>query len=241
MNSAATQFNQFLGKTAEHVRPIPQEQFKSILVWTDTVMLSAEVFEDLERFAQDSMSAGFTIGIASGYRSFDRQLAIWKAKAEGTRQLLSRDEQILDPALLGNTALLKAILHWSALPGTSRHHWGSDFDIYPANLLGDRKLDLTVLECKEMFAEFYAWLTAYLSDGNKAFGRPFYEHDRVPEIKIAEEPWHLSHRETAYRISGSYDLALLRDIWKDCALPLLCEVEKDIANIEANYIRTWAE
>jgi hypothetical protein len=44
--------------------------------------------------------------------------------------LLDAHNQPLDALQLGETERLHAILHWSALPGTSRHHWGTDLDIY---------------------------------------------------------------------------------------------------------------
>ena len=33
---------------------------------------------------------------------------------------------------------LQAILRFSALPGTSRHHWGTDLDVYDAAVIAAR-------------------------------------------------------------------------------------------------------
>ena len=51
------------------------------------------------------------------------------------RPLLDANNQPLDALQLGETERLHAILHWSALPGTSRHHWGTDLDIYDPDCL----------------------------------------------------------------------------------------------------------
>ena len=51
------------------------------------------------------------------------------------RPLLDARNQPLDALQLGETERLHAILHWSALPGTSRHHWGTDLDIYDPDCL----------------------------------------------------------------------------------------------------------
>src|SRR5262249_7684278 len=72
---------------------------------------------------------GFDRQAVSGFRDFDRQLAIWNGKFRGTRALLDADSRPLDAADLDQAQRVAAILVWSALPGASRHHWGSDCDV----------------------------------------------------------------------------------------------------------------
>ena len=80
----------------------------------------------------DAAQAGFDLRLVSGYRSFDRQLAIWNAKAMGKRAVLDSAGRVLDISALSEVELVNAIMRWSALPGASRHHWGSDIDVYDA-------------------------------------------------------------------------------------------------------------
>ena len=74
-------------------------------------------------------SAGIDSTIVSSFRDFARQEAIWNAKYRGERPLLDRAECAIDPASWMSGARVDAILLWSALPGASRHHWGTDIDV----------------------------------------------------------------------------------------------------------------
>jgi LAS superfamily LD-carboxypeptidase LdcB len=68
---------------------------------------------------------GIDLTIVSSFRDFARQEAIWNAKYRGERPLLDRQERELDAARLDVRERVDAILLWSALPGASRHHWGT--------------------------------------------------------------------------------------------------------------------
>src|SRR5215213_8030771 len=75
-------------------------------------------------------SAGFDIAVISAFRSFDQQLSIWNRKATGVLPVLDSLARPLDIARLSEEDLVFSILRWSALPGASRHHWGTDLDVY---------------------------------------------------------------------------------------------------------------
>lgn len=62
---------------------------------------------------------GVRLTIISGTRSFGEQESIWERKWN--------DVQGIRNANLKNVAL--AVLRWSSMPGTSRHHWGTDMDL----------------------------------------------------------------------------------------------------------------
>jgi len=135
---------------------------------------------------------GFELRIASGFRDFDRQLMIWNGKARGERTVLDKQGNALAVDQLSPEQLLEAILHWSALPGGSRHHWGCDVDIYDAAAVEpDYRLQLTVDEARQgPFSRLHQWLDGYLSQTD--FYRPYSRSGA-----IAEEPWHLSYRPLA--------------------------------------------
>src|ERR1700722_15749822 len=65
----------------------------------------------------------------SSFRDFGRQLAIWNDKFYGRRPLLDAAEKPLNRADMSEEQLVRAILIWSALPGASRHHWGTEIDV----------------------------------------------------------------------------------------------------------------
>ncbi len=94
----------------------------------------------------------------------------------------------MDTASLSDEQKVRAILRWSALPGASRHHWGTDFDIYAGNLLPvDTSLALEPWEYTQGHqVPFYQWLKN--NAGQYGFRFP-YQQDRGG---VAFEPWHIS-------------------------------------------------
>ena len=99
------------------------------LIDRDT-MLHRQIIEPLHLLQEAATVAGFNLTVASAYRSFERQLSIWNAKAEGRRVVLDSAGLPVDMMALDPWQQVQAILRWSALPGASRHHWGTDLDIY---------------------------------------------------------------------------------------------------------------
>lgn len=161
-----------------------------------TLLAEQKVHNDLIALVNAASAAGFQLSVASGFRDFSRQLQIWNNKFTGRRPILSSEGQPLDATLLTDTEKLFAILRWSALPGASRHHWGTDFDIYAPNLLpANTSLQLEPWEYLTGHqAEFYFWLQENLT--RYGFFFP-YAKDLGG---VAPEPWHISHiqRSQAY-------------------------------------------
>lgn len=151
-------------------------------------------FYDLQRDARD---AGLELAIASGFRDFERQRGIWNAKATGQRELVDSAGKTLQFDALTSAELMLAILRWSALPGASRHHWGTDFDVYDKRAVtADYRVRLTPDEVEPggVFADLHRWLDEHIASGNShGFFRP-YRHD---SNGIAPEAWHLSYAPIA--------------------------------------------
>jgi LAS superfamily LD-carboxypeptidase LdcB len=139
-------------------------------------------------------ASGIDLAIVSSFRDFGRQVSIWNGKFRGERPLLDRRGQALDAANLDESARVEAILLWSALPGASRHHWGTDIDVIDrAAVPPDYRPQLSVQEFTGAgpFAKLNGWLGANL--GNHGFFRP-YTTDRGG---VHPEPWHLSYAPVA--------------------------------------------
>ncbi|MDX4944998.1 M15 family metallopeptidase [Providencia manganoxydans] len=139
---------------------------------------------------QAAAKAGFKLQSASAFRDFSRQQLIWNEKFVGKRPVLDKQSQPLDIALLTEGELCEAILHWSALPGASRHHWGTEIDVYdPLRLPADQSLQLEPWEYEDggYFAELNQWLTDNMATYD--FYRPFTAKD----AGVAYEPWHISY------------------------------------------------
>jgi LAS superfamily LD-carboxypeptidase LdcB len=150
---------------------------------------TAAAFNDMQVAAAYE---GFNLQAASSWRSFERQLAIWNGKWRGERPLLDADNQPLDALQLDDMERLHAILRWSALPGTSRHHWGTDLDIYDTDCLpvGTRlALEPWEYEAGGWFADLGEWLGDHMADFG--FFLPYAKPLDAAQ-GVAYEPWHIS-------------------------------------------------
>lgn len=159
------------------------------------VFLHEKVVLPFARLQEAAALEGITLAIASGFRDFDRQLAIWNAKARGQRPVLDQYGAPLDVAFLSEEALMFAILRWSALPGTSRHHWGTDMDVWDSSAVdASYSLKLVAEEYapEGPFALLGKWLSAPVL-ATLGFFRP-YQMDRGG---VSPEPWHLSYAPVA--------------------------------------------
>jgi LAS superfamily LD-carboxypeptidase LdcB len=139
-------------------------------------------------------TAGFDLRAASSFRDFDRQLTIWNGKFRGERPILDRAGNQLDAASLSPEARVDAILLWSALPGASRHHWGTDLDVFDAAAMSERsRLKLVPEEYAGdgPFASLTAWLDTHMHQFG--FFRPYVARTGGEESRgVSPEPWHLS-------------------------------------------------
>ncbi|MEP0356473.1 M15 family metallopeptidase [Paraglaciecola sp.] len=138
------------------------------------------------------------IQIASSYRSFERQNFIWGNKWLGKTQLRDANETPLDATQLDDWEKAQTILTWSALPGASRHHWGTDLDVYDKTKIeaSGAALELICSEYDENGPcyELNKWLGSYAADFG--FIRPYSTF----KGGIAREPWHLSYEELSNSI-----------------------------------------
>jgi LAS superfamily LD-carboxypeptidase LdcB len=203
----------------------------------------AQVVGPLRDLRAAAADAGFQLAVLSGYRSFDRQLSIWNRKARGELAVLDADARPLDVTRLTERDLAYAILRWSALPGASRHHWGTDVDIYdiaakPAGY--DVDLVPAEVEAGGMFAPMHEWLDMRIAS-KTAFGffRP-YDADRRG---VAPERWHLSYAPVSTECLRHLTPTVLRAtiddadmMLKDVVLAHLDEiVDRFVANINPAF------
>lgn len=189
-------------------------------------------FLELQNAAQ---KAGFDLKICSAYRSFDRQMLIWNAKASGMRPVMDPFGQPINIQNLNPWQKIQAILRWSALPGASRHHWGTDFDVYDASAMPEGyQIQLTPNEVQGdgLFAPMHDWLDGYLDSAESGFYRPY----AVDKGGIAPERWHLSYRPIADKYAQMLSHELLVTKLKSSDLILLDVVLEYLDDILQRYI-----
>ena len=195
-----------------------------------------DVIEPFQRLQQRAKEAGFELAIASGYRDFERQLSIWNAKANGERPVLDSDGQVLDMTELDPWQQVQAILRWSALPGASRHHWGTDIDVYDLAAMPENyQLQLTTEETigAGLFAPLHQWLDQQIkADKAQGFFRPY----QVDQGGIAPERWHLSYAPLSSSFQQAFTLEYLTKIINAQPIALKSTVLKNIETIFQRYI-----
>lgn len=190
------------------------------------VELDPEAGAALQRLADRAEAAGLSLAVASGYRDYARQLTIFNGKVRGQRNVHDDDGAVVPPPESPDLAWLHAILRFSALPGTSRHHWGTDFDVWsPDAVEADYVLQLTPAEYANggVFGELSDWLGDLIArDDAEGFYRP-YNSDRGG---VAPEPWHLSYRPRADYWRAQLQLERLETLWRtedDSVIPGVTE------------------
>ncbi len=187
-------------------------------------------FESLRRAAA---SSGFELGAQSSFRDFDRQLAIWNGKYSGERPMWDAGGRPIDVRALSPARRIAEILRWSALPGASRHHWGTDLDLIDRKAIaGDYRVQLTPEEFAAggIFAPLAAWLD--VNAGRYGFFRPY----RGIRSGVQPEPWHFSFAPVAEFARRALNVALLRDALATAPLLGKDEVLANLAQLHARYV-----
>jgi LAS superfamily LD-carboxypeptidase LdcB len=170
----------------------------------------------------------------SGFRDFSRQLHIWNGKFTGQRPMRDAAGALLDAQSLVPVERIDAILLWSALPGASRHHWGTDLDFIDAAAAPSHQAQLTPeeFEAGGPFARLAAWLESYAP--RFGFFRPY----RGVRSGVQPEPWHYSFAPTAEKARRQLTPAVLHAAI--AAAPLLGKelILPRIEELHARYVAT---
>lgn len=178
-------------------------------------------------------AADIDLKIASGFRSFDRQLLLWNNKFSGKTPIKNMTGEVIYPGSLSPLDLAHSILLYSALPGASRHHWGCDIDVYAPNLLADGyHLQLEPCEYSEQgpLAKLSTWLVKYAHQ----FG--FYFPYKSFQGGVANEPWHLSYAPLAQQYQQAFDIERLAKALTNSSILGKDDIIKNLDDIAKRYI-----
>ena len=170
---------------------------------------------------------------ASSFRDFAAQLKIWNQKWEGTRPVYDRDGRKLERSEVPDAAWVDAILRWSAIPGGSRHHWGSDLDIVDwAAIPQGYRLQLIPEEYAPQ--GIFGGLTAWLDANMRRFG--FFRPYSSERGGVGPEPWHLSYAPVSMPALESLSLSMLRRTLTDSALQGKSQVLARLPEIYTRFL-----
>ena len=157
---------------------------------------------------------GLDLRVASAFRDYDRQVRIINDKWTGARSVTDGEGRLLARARHDDEEWLNLILRFSALPGMSRHHWGTDLDVWDASAVHtDYRLLLSPSEYGPSgpFCEMTRWLDELMAAHDaEGFYRP-YALDRGG---IAPEAWHISYRPAAMKYQDMVSAELLIPLWR---------------------------
>lgn len=177
--------------------------------------------------------AGIDLHPYSSFRDFDTQVLIWNRKFRGERMLYDRLGQVLDAATLSDAEKVDAILNWSALPGASRHHWGSEIDVIDKAAMPE---GYSVQLLPEEFASdgVFAKLQTWLADNLHRFGffRP-YDQDRGG---VAPEPWHISYAPVSSAAQAALTVEVVAKALAGVDLLGMDEVLSRLPDLHRRYV-----
>lgn len=159
--------------------------------------LRKDAYEAFLRMHEAAHKDGVSLVIRSATRNFDYQKGIWEGKWSGARPLENgkdASKAYPDP----KERALK-ILEYSAMPGASRHHWGTDMDLNAfTNGYFETGKGLKI----------YEWLTTHAAE--YGFCQPYSSRGEARPHGYNEEKWHWSYLPVARPLT-----ALARERLKD--------------------------
>jgi len=155
----------------------------------------------LKRMSDAAASENIKIEVVSAFRSFQRQKEIFEGKynrftAEGLTPL----------------AAIEKIIAYSTIPGTSRHHWGTDIDIID----GNAPRPSSVLQAKNFHGNGpFCKMKEWLDKNAESFG--FYEvYTNDPLRKgFKYEPWHFSYAAVSKPMLVAYRGLDLKTVFQE--------------------------
>jgi len=178
------------------------------------MFMHKKAYECFKKMHIHAKNDGINLQIISAARNFERQKQIWENKWNGITLVNGKNLKtaVSDPV---KRALI--IMSYSSMPGTSRHHWGTDIDINslsPGYFTTDRgKKEHKWLEQN---AKLYGFCQPYKNNGR--------------ETGYKEEPWHWSYIPLAEKFLEIYkDSVANKDIkgFEGCETAVKIDVVKN--------------
>lgn len=145
---------------------------------------------DFNLMKKAAKEQGFNVHVISSYRSYNHQNGIWERKYKSYRSQGLSHQKTIDK-----------IIEYSTIPGTSRHHWGTDLDIidtskgWPKNPLSE-----THFNKGGRMHNFKLWL----DENSEKYGFYLVYTDTPGRKGFKYEPWHFSYRPISYDMLKEY-------------------------------------
>lgn len=150
----------------------------------EKMMLRKECFDAFQKMYEAAAKDGVKLNIISSTRTFAQQKAIWEGKWERFAA------EAPDPE-----ARARKILEYSSMPGSSRHHWGTDIDL--------NDLNNPAFEAGGKYEQVYKWLQEHAQE--YGFCQP-YTAGRPHGY--FEEKWHWSYTPLSKGLAADWKMQL---------------------------------
>ena len=151
-------------------------------------------YSSFKKMYDAALNEGIKLTIISATRTFYEQKRIWEGKWTGKVLYYGKNIATLYPDSVERS---KYVLKYSSMPGTSRHHWGTDVDI--------NSLDPSYFKT-DIGKKTYNWLS--INAHKYGFCQPYTLKDSSRISGYEEEKWHWSYLP----ISSLYLMKFKKDI-----------------------------
>jgi LAS superfamily LD-carboxypeptidase LdcB len=159
------------------------------------IYLRKAAYESFEKMYAAAQKDGIRLEIISATRNFNYQKGIWERKWAGTTKVGGKN---LAVSLPDPVERARAILRYSSMPGTSRHHWGTDIDL--------NSLDNSWFE-SGTGKKVYDWLQAHASE--YGYCQTYTQMDESRPAGYQEEKWHWSYMPISANFLKAYRATVL--------------------------------
>ena len=160
--------------------------------------LHREAYAAFVRMYEAARDSGITLTIRSATRNFYRQKEIWEAKWTGARIVEGKN---LAQAVADPEERARIILRFSSMPGTSRHHWGTDMDL--------NAFENSYFESGQGLKE-YQWLRAHAAE--YGFCQPYSAKGPQRPHGYEMEKWHWSYLPVADGYLKAYEATIIPEM-----------------------------
>jgi len=156
----------------------------------DDYKIRKEAYHAFIKMKAAALKSGFDIKVVSSYRNYAHQNRIWERKYK----------KFTSDGLSPLNAIQK-IVEYSTIPGTSRHHWGTDLDIVDGNAPQPKSLLLEKnFQGDGPFCKFKEWMDKHAH----TFGFYLVYTDKQDRKGFKYEPWHYSYAPLSIPLLKQY-------------------------------------
>jgi LAS superfamily LD-carboxypeptidase LdcB len=166
------------------------------------INLRAQAHDAFVEMKKAAYQDGIDIKVVSSYRDYERQRTIFE------RKYVTYTEEGMEPL-----QAIDEIVKYSTIPGTSRHHWGTDADLVDASKRAEG--DLLVPDkfgAGGPFEDFKNWMDAH----SEEYGFYLVYTDNPKRRGFKYEPWHYSYAPLSIPMLTAFrKMNILRILEKD--------------------------